>query len=278
MYISKITFIFLTAILTMQAHGAKTKGGVLASVGNKQITIEDIKSRHKDLLPAQKDYLNKNEKAKANLLKNSIKEEILVQKALEKKIDQDPAFLARMAQIRRAILTQTLIQKEIEPKLADKNIRRFYNKNKRLYRTDKVRAIHILLPTKEAANEVYKLARKTKTDDAFKELARKHSKDPSVARNLGDLNFFEYGQMVPEFSKVAFALKKGQISQPVKTSFGYHIIKMIDTKKGKRSKFKTVKNKVKSDLNRSLIKKLIDKFKKEVAVKINTDQLKNLKF
>lgn len=85
----------------------------------------------------------------------------------------------------------------------------------------KIRASHILV---EKQSHALRILEELEVGKDFKELARKHSTCPSGKRG-GDLGFFGRGQMVKEFERAAFALKVGQISQPVRTKFGYHIIK-----------------------------------------------------
>ena len=90
-----------------------------------------------------------------------------------------------------------------------------------------VNASHILVPTEKEAIEIRsQLLRGA----SFEDLAKKYSKCPSGASNGGNLGFFGRGMMVPEFEQAAFALKVGEFSQPVKTQFGYHLIKVIDKK------------------------------------------------
>lgn len=90
--------------------------------------------------------------------------------------------------------------------------------------TDKIRCAHILVKTQPEAAEIYDDI----TDGAdFGKLAQMKSMCPSGKKG-GDLGFFGHGQMVREFEKAAFALQKGQVSQPVKTEFGWHIIKRLD--------------------------------------------------
>ena len=89
-----------------------------------------------------------------------------------------------------------------------------------------VRASHILVKTEKEANVIMSQVR----DGAdFGALARKHSTCPS-GKQGGDLGFFGKGMMVPEFESAAFRMTKGQVTGPVKTQFGYHIIKVTDTK------------------------------------------------
>lgn len=88
----------------------------------------------------------------------------------------------------------------------------------------RIRASHILVSTLEAANQVLD---ELKEGNDFEELAKKYSSCPS-SENGGDLGLFSKGQMVKEFEDAAFSLKIGEISKPVKTQFGYHIIKVTE--------------------------------------------------
>src|SRR5580704_15784144 len=116
------------------------------------------------------------------------------------------------------------------------DIERTYNNSIEQYSTpEQIRASHILLKTdgkddaavKAKAEEVLK---QVKSGADFAALAKKYSEDEATAKNGGDLDYFGRGRMVPEFDQVAFALQPGQISDLVKTQFGYHIIKMVDKK------------------------------------------------
>jgi peptidyl-prolyl cis-trans isomerase D len=118
------------------------------------------------------------------------------------------------------------------------DIERAYNANIEQYSTpEQIRASHVLLKTegkddaavKTRAEELLKQAR---AGADFADLAKKNSEDEGSAKNGGDLDYFRRGRMVPEFEQVAFSLEPGQISDPVKTSFGYHIIKLVDKKPG----------------------------------------------
>lgn len=88
---------------------------------------------------------------------------------------------------------------------------------------NKIRAKHILVDHEYEAKD---LLRKISEGSDFEELARKFSKCPS-GEDGGDLGVFGRGQMVPAFEEAAFSLKEGEISRPVRTSFGYHLIKRV---------------------------------------------------
>jgi peptidyl-prolyl cis-trans isomerase D len=111
-----------------------------------------------------------------------------------------------------------------------------YNSNSQQYETpEQVRASHILLKTEGKDDATVKakaedLLKKAKAGADFAELAKANSEDEASAKNGGDLDYFGRGRMVPEFDQVAFALQPGQISDVVKTQYGYHIIKTTDRK------------------------------------------------
>ena len=114
------------------------------------------------------------------------------------------------------------------------DVQRYYEDNEQQYKQpEQVRASHILLKTEGKDDAAVKkqaedLAKKAKAGADFAELAKKFSQDDSNASKGGDLDFFGRGAMVPEFDQVAFALQPGQVSDVVKTSFGYHVIKLTE--------------------------------------------------
>lgn len=128
----------------------------------------------------------------------------------------------------------------------------YYNSNVASYTTEEqVKAQHILIKvdpavagSDQAALEKIKGLRARADKEDFGKLASENSEDPGSKTNKGDLGFFGRGRMVPEFEKTAFEMKPGQISEPVKTSFGYHIIKVTEKKAAKKSEFAEVKNEI----------------------------------
>lgn len=150
---------------------------------------------------------------------------------------------------------------KIDPKkmVADKDINEYYAENKNEFRElEKVKARHILLKVdanasedekkkvKEEAQEILAKAKKEGAD--FAALAKKYSEDPGSAKKGGDLGYFERGKMVKEFEEAAFSLKPGEISDLVKTSYGYHIIKVEDKKPAAVPSLEKVKSKVKQKI------------------------------
>lgn len=125
---------------------------------------------------------------------------------------------------------------EKDIRIEDARVSEHYNSNIAKYRVEKrVKARHILIALspdadekteKEAKEKALKVSQELKAGGDFAELAKKYSDDPSVKDNGGDLGYFSKGQMVKPFEDAAFALKEGELSEPVKTQFGFHIIKV----------------------------------------------------
>jgi peptidyl-prolyl cis-trans isomerase C len=144
-----------------------------------------------------------------------------------------------------------------EPAPSDEDAKTFYEKNPdRFKQGEKVRASHILIKVDQKAPPAAKQQARTKIDAVLKQakaggdfakLAQEHSQDGSAAQG-GDLNYFTREQMVPEFAKVAFELKPGEISDVVETQFGYHIIKVVDHQQARTMPYEQVGPQIKQYL------------------------------
>lgn len=135
-----------------------------------------------------------------------------------------------MDSLKKNTEVQVKIRKILEPQttVKDEDISAYYEENKATFATpEQVRASHILVKTKEEADEI-----KKQLDEGadFATLAKEKSTDTGSAANGGDLGFFGEGEMVEAFEKAAFSMKIDEISDPIKSDFGYHIIKKTDHK------------------------------------------------
>ena len=170
----------------------------------------------------------------------------------------------------------------------EENIARIKNKFEQIKSTlnkpGKIKASHILIQSKPGAEDVaYKKVNnlhKKLTSKNFKKLANKNTDDPAGKTNGGSLGWFQKGRMVPEFDDVAFSLKKGQISNPVKTKYGYHIIYIEDQKKSYIATFQNHKTKLAKDaLQKNKKEQLIiltDKLSKNITSKLKKTSLYGL--
>lgn len=154
-------------------------------------------------------------------------------------------------QLKQRVEFNTLVKKLLEPrvkdKLTDQAVEEYYNNNKDRYATqqEEVHARHILVKTEEEARQV--IAR-LKAGEDFATLAKELSTEPAAKETGGDLGFFGRGKMVAEFEKAAFELPVGQISEPVKSSFGWHVIEVLEHKQQTIPPLAEVRDKVRDDL------------------------------
>lgn len=165
-------------------------------------------------------------------------------------------------EIRIRVTLKALLEKRNLIGIGEEQARAFYDKNANLYTDqDQVHAAHILVRMErnaDAATEekgkarIAKIQEVLKTGRDFKEVATEMSEGPSKSRG-GDLGFFKRGQMVRSFEEIAFTLEPGLVSEPVRTQFGWHIIKVFSRKKGEAKTF----NSVKDDLIKSLKRKKV---------------------
>ncbi|ANB59427.1 peptidylprolyl isomerase [Anoxybacteroides amylolyticum] len=174
--------------------------------------------------------------------------------------------------IRNMVKLDLLRQKAAmeDVKVTEDELKQYYNQYK-----PKIRASHILVKDEKTAKEIK--AKLDKGED-FAKLAKEYSQDTGSAQNGGDLGWFGPGKMVKEFEDAAYALNVGQVSQPVKTEYGYHIIKVTDKKKKpsyeqmkEEIEFEVKKNKIDASKMESKVEKLI----KEANVQVKDSDLKN---
>ncbi len=150
---------------------------------------------------------------------------ILAQAADKQKIGDRDDVKRHLAFERNKVLMETLLQDTGKAALTDDAMHKVYDEAvKQMPPEEEVHARHILVPTEQEAKDI---EAELKKGADFATLAKEKSKDPGAADG-GDLGYFTKDQMVPEFSDVAFKLEKGQISDPVHTQFGWHIIKVED--------------------------------------------------
>ncbi len=147
--------------------------------------------------------------------------------------------------------------------VSDEEIRRYYEEHKDLYTVPEERRVaHILISVPEdgddaeAKAKAEKIYQELKQGADFAELAKKYSDDPGSADQGGDLGYIEKGMLDPQFDEVAFALPEGEISEPVKTEFGYHIIKVLDVKPGQVKPLDEVRDEIARELKREKAEKL----------------------
>lgn len=188
-------------------------------------------------------------------------------------------------------LANTNLQKKFEEdtKISETEMKKYYEDNKKSFYTDTVTASHILLKTqdsegkelsaekkKEAKKKAEEALAKVKSGEDFAKAAKKYSQDSSASKG-GELGTFGRGQMVSEFEKAAFNMKKGEISDIVETEYGYHIIK-VTGRVDKQETYNDVKDKIKTTLAGQKYTEYVEKLKKDSKIEQKEDVVKTAKF
>ena len=174
-------------------------------------------------------------------------------------------------------------------KMSDEEMKKYYEENKDDFYTDTVTASHILLKTiddngnelsdkkkKEAKKKAEEALKKVKSGEDFAQVAKEYSED-STASNGGELGTFGKGQMVSEFENAAFSMKPGEISDIIKTQYGYHIIKVTERVDEQKS-YDDVKDEIKSTLASQEYSKYIEKIEKNTKIEKSENVVKLAKF
>ncbi len=224
------------------------KGPVVLKVNDKSYTAAQVEkelAQEGRRLPPQVQQLLTTKEGQKQFLDRLVRRELLTQEAERQKLEEQPEVAEQLKAFRQELLLRTLVQKEIGEKVAvdDKEVEDYFKAHADEFSGDKIRARHILVQTEDEAKQV--LERLNTKKEPFEEVAKSVSRDTFTAQKGGDLDYLGREQMVPEFAKAAFALKVGEVSGPVKTPFGYHIIKLIDRKKGQPMPFEQVKDQLK---------------------------------
>jgi peptidyl-prolyl cis-trans isomerase C len=250
----------------------------VAIVNGTAINAQDLSKDYTGLNELQKDRVNKDVSTKREIVEGAINSELLAQAAKKSGLDNDSEFKEALEKFKRQYLATRYLQKSVEGKLDKNDVKAFFEKHKANYDSTQVRAMHILVTDPSKVSAVVAEAKKTRTEAQFKALAKKHSMDPTVSENDGDLGFFTRDRMVPEFAASAFAMKKGEVSGPVKTMYGYHVIKVLDIKYGRVPNFEEVEPRVKEDLRAYLTQEELKKLRNDAKITINEDEIRSLRF
>jgi peptidyl-prolyl cis-trans isomerase C len=251
---------------------AKGKDPVVATVNGTEIHQSDLAVAEEEAgqLPPMAPA------AKQDYLVQFMADMILVSKAAEdRKLGDSDAFKRKVEFARRKLLMESLLQSVGKEALTDAAMHKVYDDAvKQMGKEQEVHARHILIraaagdeKASKAAEDKIKMviARLNKGED-FAKVASEVTEDPSGKANGGDLGYFTKEQMVPEFSEVAFKLDKGQISGPVKTQFGWHVIKVEDKRVKPTPKFEEVKPQIEQYVVRKAQADLVSKLRASAKI------------
>lgn len=238
--------------------------GILARVQGVEIRQADLDAAEEDI--GGQTTAQMNPEQKRDYLLSFVIDLTLAAKAAEQRNIQDgPDFARKMTYYRNKLLVETLLNTETRARVTEEEMRKIYDEQRaRITPEEEVRARHILVETEEEAKA---LIAQIRGGGDFEAIAKEKSKDPGGARNGGDLGFFTKGQMVPEFADAAFAMQAGQLSvAPVKSQFGWHIIKVEERRQRPIPNFEQVRGQIEDFLTRRVQADLVQRLRSEAQV------------
>lgn len=233
----------------------------LAEVNGTELTLGDLIVIRRDL-PEQYQALP-NKVLLEGILEQMIDQYLLAEAARAEGIDERPAVAISLRNQQRAILADAYLTAEVESRVTEERVRETYEERYvQGEPEDEVHAYHILVETEEEADEI-----KAKLDAGadFGELAEEHGTDGTAQRG-GDLGWFVQSDMVPEFAEKVFAMEPGTISEPVKTSFGWHIIKLEDRRPRTPPEFEEVRAELRQEAVRNAQVAIVEELRAEADI------------
>ena len=239
--LSALSLSFL--VFTPLAFAADT---VVAKVDGMEITEQDIAVAAEDLAEAVQQMPE--EKRRDYYIAYLADLRLASKAAREAKLDESADFKLRMAYRNDKVLLEEYLAVEARKLVTEASMRALYDESvKQMKPEPEIRARHILVETEDAAKAV---VTRLKAGEDFAKVAGEVSKDPGSGAEGGDLGYFTKERMVPEFSTAAFAMKVGDVSDPVKSQFGFHVIKVEDIRERPVPGFDEVKGQIEQYLIR----------------------------
>ncbi|MBE1236084.1 peptidylprolyl isomerase [Phaeovibrio sulfidiphilus] len=201
------------------------------------------------------------------ILEGVVDAKLLTEAGRKAGLDKDPEVQKDLATLLDQLVGNAWVAKVLHDRITDQDIQKRYDELKASFKPEKeVHARHILVDTEEAAK---KLIERLKKGEDFAKLANENTQDPGGRQNGGDLGFFSAERMVPEFSQAAFAMKKGEVSpKPVKSSFGWHVIKVEEFRDSQFPPLDAVREQIRAMLAQQVIDQELTRLKKEAKVEM----------
>ncbi|HHI96782.1 MAG TPA: hypothetical protein ENJ96_02925 [Thermodesulfatator atlanticus] len=274
-FVLSLVFLFFVSGLAAAKEGEE----ILAEVGPYKLTRAEFEAKLETAPPQIKMILAHQPQLKKALVERWVEISLLSLAAKDAGLEKDPEVKARLDEVTKQILAQAYLEKKLlnQQRVSEEEVKAYYEKHREKYQEPRaVRARHILIEVpqgatpeqeKEALKKAQRLRERILKGEDFAKLAQKYSADPGTKEKGGELGFFTQGQMVKEFEEAAFRLKPGEISEPVRTPFGYHLIQVEEVKEAKQRSFAEVKDRVREDLIQAKEEAALNKALKELAQK-----------
>lgn len=242
----------------------------LATIDDMTISVESVTAALKALGP-QGEMVAASPELKKKFIDHMVNSSLVAKKARSEGFDRNSQFQSRLADVTNQLLAGEYMDFVVAKKMTEKNLRAWFEENKSRFSKKEVHALHILCDDESTAKAA--LSEAKASPDKFLKIAKKYSKDKTV-----DLGFFGAGRMVPEFEKAAFSTSPGVIhASPVKTQFGWHIIKVIAARGEKIASLEKSRPEVEKRYRQKIQEDLIHDLRKQSKIAVNEQSIKDIK-
>lgn len=246
MKLSRLAWLSLGFMLAVSPAALAQADKVVAKVNGMSITERDLAYAAEDL--GERLAQVPEAKRRDEMINYLVDLKLGAKAAADAKIGEGPEFAARVAYLRDKVLLEEYINREAKKTATPEAARKLYDETlKSLPPEEEVNARHILVEDEAQAKAVVE---RLKKGEDFAKVAGEISKDPGSGKEGGSLGWFSKERMVPEFAEAAFKLDKGQLSEPVKSQFGWHIIRLEDRRTKPQPEFEAVKPQIDQYLER----------------------------
>ncbi len=230
-YLLAAAALFTSVTMTHPVSSKESKDYTVLDVNGHKIQYSEMLSIWGEMFPhgAIPDYDSVDASVKQNMVRGLVGEHLIYQSAEESGVANKPEVQQKLARLQKKVVVQAFLDEKAASKVTPSDVKAEYDRRKaKIVDEEEVRASHILVEDEATAK---KLLEKLKKGANFDALAKEQSTDKASAVSGGDLGFFTKEKMVPAFADAAFKLKKDELSAPVKSGFGWHIIKLTDKRK-----------------------------------------------
>ena len=274
----KKALILCCVLFLLLACSKKDEGKVVATMDGDNITLQEF-NQELDRIPANMKVLVLTQSGKRQFLDRYIVKRLLLKEAKKENIEKEKEFEDRLTEIREQLLIESLFKKKVTTNinLSEEELKKYYEANQEKFKKGpEVDTRQILVKTEKEAMEIR--AKLEKGED-FAEMAKRYSIDPSAKATGGSIGYHGKGTLLPEYEAAAFKLTKvGQISPPVKTQLGYHLIQLQGIRPPAYTPYEEVKEFIKQRLvqerQNEVLEKYVADLKAKAKITMNEELLK----
>lgn len=260
-------------VVVVMLSSCSDSSEVVATVNDRDISRATIEAylKYKNIPIENSELVNK--EVQSYLRKTGLADAVLQQDALDQ-----ASIEVEIEEFRKQMLLSRYFEKFLAENVNEQAVKNFYASNQDRYQSKKAHVAHILLRTNQKMSEqerqalltrAHEIYGKADAGESFEDLVLEYSEDKLSAKNGGDLGWVQEGAIDPAFTKVAFELKKGEISKPIVTPFGFHVIKVLEEAQVMTQPFEAVKGNIRYELRQKAKKAEMERLKGLVEIEMN---------